>query len=368
MKKLLILSDINSAHTQKWVCALADSGIEVGIFTLSYPVSDWYKSIPNVRVLFASKKLDNTFAKGSFSKIKYIKVVPELKKVILNFKPDILHAYYATSYGLIGALSKFHPYLISAWGSDVMDFPNKSYFHKKILQFNFKKTDMVLATSKAIESAIRAISEAKVEIIPFGINTEVFVPMNVERNFSKDSIVIGTIKSLEAIYGIDLLIHAFKRVCEKHANIEMKLFIVGGGTKEERLKNLVKELNLKSDTVFAGKLEFNKIVQYHNMIDIFVNVSRNESFGVSVLESSACEKPVIASNIGGLKEVVVNNKTGFLIESENIDAIADAMEKLILDKNLRKEMGINGRKFVKEKYEFSTNIKDTISLYHKLVN
>jgi len=104
------------------------------------------------------------------------------------------------------------------------------------------------------------------------------------------------------------------------------------------------------------------------MMDIFVNVSRNESFGVSILESSACEKPIVASNIGGLKEVVVNNVTGFLVESENVDAIADAIEKLVIDKNLRKEMGMKGRKFVKENYEFSTNVEDTISLYKKLTN
>ncbi len=368
MKKILILSDINSAHTQRWVKAIAAKGFDVGIFTLSFPLSDWYKSVQNVTVLFSSKQDENDFSKGTFSKIKYIKVVPELKKVIQQFKPDVLHAYYATSYGLIGALSTFHPYVISAWGSDVMDFPYKSFFHKRMLKYNFKKADLIMATSKAIEDAISVISAVKVERIPFGIDTEVFIPMNLKRSFGENSIVVGAIKSLETVYGIDLLIRAFKKVCDKHAQLELKLFIVGGGSKEERLKSLVKELNLEQQVVFAGKVEYSNVVDYHNMIDIFVNVSRNESFGVSILEASSCGKPIVASDIGGLKEVVVNNETGFLIESENVDAISDAIEKLVLDKNLRTEMGIKGRKFVKEQFEFSQNVNDTIDSYKKLIS
>lgn len=368
MKKVLILSDINSAHTQRWVSSLAAESIEVGVFTLSYPTSDWYKLIPNVKVLFSATKQDSIQQKGSFSKIKYIKVVPQLKKIILSFQPDILHAHYATSYGLIGSLSKFHPYIISAWGSDVMDFPNKSYFHKKILQFNFKKADMLLATSNAIVEAIKDVSDVKTQVIPFGIDTNVFKAIKEEKNESKDEIVVGTIKSLETIYGIDILIQAFKIVVEKHKNIQLKLLLVGGGSKEDRLKSLVKELNLEKNTLFTGKVEYSKIVQYHNRIDIFVNVSRNESFGVAVLESSACGKPVIVSNVGGLKEVVLNNVTGFLTEPENIQDVANAIEKLVLNKDLCDEMGENGRKFVKEKYEFSQNVSDTISLYEKLIN
>lgn len=368
MKKVLILSDINSAHTQRWVTAIANSGYEIGIFTLSFPVGDWYKSLANVKVLYSSKKEVTTFSKGSFSKVKYIKVVPELKKVIQIFKPDILHAHYATSYGLIGALSKFHPYIISAWGSDVMDFPNKGYFHKKVLQYNFKKADRILATSIAIKDAIATVSDVKVNVIPFGIDSSVFLPMEVKSIFPKDTLVIGTIKSLELIYGIDVLIRAFKIVSDRHSAIEMKLLIVGGGSKEQAFKTMVKELDLDQKVVFTGKIAYNLVPSYHNMIDVFVNVSRNESFGVAVIEASASEKPVIASNIGGLREVVVNNVTGFLIEPKNEGQLVEAMDKLITNKSLRLEMGVKGRAFVKEKYEFSLNLKDTIHLYEQLIS
>ena len=203
-------------------------------------------------------------------------------------------------------------------------------------------------------------------MIPFGIDTQIFLPMEVKSIFAKDTLVIGTIKALETIYGIDVLIRAFKVISEKYNNVNLKLLLVGGGSKEDAFKALVKESDLEKKVVFAGKIAYNFVPTYHNMIDIFVNVSRNESFGVAVLEASACGKPVVVSNIGGLKEVVVENETGFLIEPENIDQLVEVLEKLILNKKMCEEMGAKGRLFVKEKYEFALNLKATIDSYQQL--
>lgn len=364
--RILILADINSAHTQKWAIALANRQLQVAVFSISEPLVDWFTE-HNVTLFQSIPIAKNKIQPNSFSKIRYVKLLPTLKIAIKKFNPQIIHAYYATSYGLLAALSGFHPFIISAWGSDVMDFPNKSFLHKTLLKYNFKKTDLVLATSNAIIDAIKKVSNVKTKKIAFGINLDVFKELKVDSIFNPDTIVIGTIKSLEKIYGIDILIKSFKQIVDKHGDKGLKLLIVGAGSKESEYKNLVKELALQDKVVFTGKVDFIKVPEYHNMIDIFVNVSRNESFGVAVLEASACEKPVIATDIGGLKEVVVNNETGFLIEPENINKVAEAMEKLLLNKNLRDEMGKKGRKFVKEKFEFSSNVDDTISVYEQFI-
>jgi glycosyltransferase involved in cell wall biosynthesis len=350
------------------VRALSARGFEIGLFTLSLPVSQWYNVLPNVSVLYSMDNSGSIFAKGGLSKLKYISAVPRLKKVLREFNPDILHAHYATSYGLIGALSGFHPYIVSAWGSDVMDFPHKSYFHKRMLRYNFGKANIVLATSNAIETIVNAMSSVETRRIPFGIDTEIFKPMQVERMFPNNSIVIGTIKSLEIIYGIDILIKAFKITVEKNSGIDLRLLLVGGGTREADLKALVKEQGLEAKVVYTGKVEYSLVPEYHNRMDIFVNVSRNESFGVAVLESSASGKPVIASNIGGLKEVVLDGETGILVAPENVEATAAALSKLVGDKMLRDTMGAKGRAFVKKEFEFANNVDDMVDVYEKLIS
>ena len=122
------------------------------------------------------------------------------------------------------------------------------------------------------------------------------------------------------------------------------------------------------DVVFTGKVPHEDIADYHNTIDIAVYVSLFESFGVSVLESSACEKPVIVSNIGGLAEIIENNKTGLIVESRNIQQTANAIERLVLDKALGETLGRNGRKNVIEKYNWENNLEQVITIYNEVLS
>ena len=207
MKKVLLLSDINSAHTRKWALGLNEfEEIKIGVFSLTKPTSDWFSE--NEIIFFGNGKLQNEIFHGSLiKKLQYLKTLRNLKQIIKDFQPEIIHSHYATSYGLLGALIGFHPYIISAWGSDVMDFYSKSIFHRKLLNFNFSKADKILATSKIMADIIYNKSGLIAEILPFGIDLNMFKPMKVKSLFGNDDIVIGTIKSLETIYGIDLLIN-----------------------------------------------------------------------------------------------------------------------------------------------------------------
>ena len=128
--RLLLLADIQSEHTEKWALGLAANGIEVGLFSFNKATYPWYENIINITLLYEAEiKLD---ADNIINKLFYFKFVKLLKTAIKKFTPDVLHAHYATSYGLIGALSGFHPFVISAWGTDVMRFPQKNFINKFI--------------------------------------------------------------------------------------------------------------------------------------------------------------------------------------------------------------------------------------------
>ena len=114
--KVLLLSDINSPHTEKWAIKLSQRGLEIGIFSLSNDITGKFDKIPNIHVFTPLKFEKSIFNSNIIYKSRYIKALPYLKKTIKQFNPHILHAHYATSYGLLGALIKFHPYIISVWG------------------------------------------------------------------------------------------------------------------------------------------------------------------------------------------------------------------------------------------------------------
>jgi glycosyltransferase involved in cell wall biosynthesis len=205
-------------------------------------------------------------------------------------------------------------------------------------------------------------------VTPFGVDLNLFNSY-VKENSEEKKIVIGTIKALEIKYGIEYLIKAYHIVKIKYPEKELKLLIVGEGNKKEDYEKLVIELGLQNDVEFTGKISFDKVPFYHNMIDIFVSVSvlDSESFGVAIVESSATEKPVVVSNVGGLPEVVEDGVTGFVVAPKDAVATANAIEKLIFDKKLRQLMGKAGRKRVESLYNWERNVEQMVEIYYKIL-
>jgi len=205
-----------------------------------------------------------------------------------------------------------------------------------------------------------------IEVTPFGIDMEQFKPMTVESLFTQEDVIIGTVKSLEKEYGIEYLIKAFKILSDKYKELPLKLLIVGGGSLDLKLKQLVKTLNIENQTVFTGKVPFDDVPNYHNMLSISVFVSNNESFGVSIIEASSCAKPVVVSNVGGLPEVVEDGVSGFIVPPRDPEATAKAIKKLILDKDLNHQMGQAGRQRVERLYNWTNNVNHMLSIYKDL--
>jgi L-malate glycosyltransferase len=364
--RILLLSDLNSVHTIKWARSLAANGLEIYLFGLSKVNHSFYENCKNIKI--CTLGVDNTItgnSKTTSAKLNYLRAIPQVKELIRQFNPDIIHAHYATSYGLIGALSRFHPYILSVWGADIFEFPHKSLLHQEMLKFNLRKADKILSTSHFMAKATNAYTPKPLEITPFGIDLTVFKPQKVKSLFSENSLVIGTIKALEEQYGVEYLIKAFSILHTKYPNLSLKLLIVGGGSLEHSLKALVKNLNLENDTVFTGRVDYSLIPSYHNMLSIYaaLSVIDSESFGVAVIEASACEKPVVVSAVGGLPEVVENGVTGFIVPAKNSEKGAEAIEKLILNQELRLKMGQAGRTRVSRIYNWADNVKQMINIY-----
>lgn len=360
--KLLLLADSNSSHTRKWAISLAERSIHVYIFTLSECQNDKLYDIENIKVINNGQTVSNG---SSYLKIRYLAVLKRLKKLINEIKPDIVHAHYASSYGLLGALSGFHPLITSMWGSDIFEFPRKSFLHKSIIKYNLSKADLILSTSKAMMKEAGKYSSRKILHTPFGIDLNKFVP-DVKQS-DENKIVVGTIKALEHIYGIDILIRAFAVLTNKYDHLKLRLLLVGKGSQMPALKNLCKELNIEALVHFAGHVTYDNIVSYYHQIDVFVAVSRNESFGVSVLEASACEIPVVVSDIGGLPEVVIHNETGLIVQGMNVNETSEAIERLINDKQLRIEMGKKGRQWVEAQYDWNNNVNQMLDIYEQIL-
>ena len=367
--KLFIISDLSDIHTKRWVSALAGRGIEIFLFGINKPDEEFYKKLKQVTVFRVDvfSKMQHPFRTGGIEKLKYLSVVKILRKKIQEFQPDIVHAHYASSNGLLGALSGFHPFIVSVWGSDVYDFPKVSFLHRCILKYTLKKADKILSTSHVMALETHQYTPKEIEITPFGVNTDLFKKIPVHRD---DTYIIGNVKTLLPKYGIDVLIKAFQLVVDRNADKELRLEIVGTGPDHEKLEQLAKSLEIADKVHFIGQVENSSLPSYYNrfLVAVSASVWNSESFGVVAVEAMACECPVVTSDADGFTEVVKDGETGFIVPKKDVEKTAEAIQKFIDHPELRDEMGRKGRERVLALYDWNKNVDMMVDIYQSIYN
>lgn len=366
--RVMLLGDCNSIHIIKWVKALCGQNIEIALFSLSKLEHEHFEQLQNFTL--SNLEMESSIhrsGEGSPRKLSYLKALPLLKRLIIAFKPDILHAHYASSYGLIGTLSKFNPFIISVWGSDIYDFPRKNWIFKKLIQLNLRSADKILSTSETMARETKKYTKKTPIVTPFGVSTKQFKKISQQQD---NAFVIGTIKALYHKYGIDVLIESFAKLKEKNPESALELHIIGDGPDKAKLQKLSEALNVESSVKFLGQIDNKDVPQYLNTFDIYAALSRwdSESFGVAIVEAQACEVPVVVSNKGGLPEVVEHMHTGIVVESENADAACEAFDQLLHNKQKASSMGIAGRKRVEKLYDWEQNVQHMIAIYLEIIS
>ncbi|MDV2470204.1 glycosyltransferase [Acinetobacter chinensis] len=360
---IILLSSANSIHTIQWAKYLVNLGMDVHVVSQHPAGLDFPKHIP-VHILPFKGFLGyflNCFA---------------LKRLVKLIKPDIINVHYASGYGTTARLTNFHPYVLSVWGSDVFEFPFRSSLHKYLLKRNLAAADTIASTSIAMSNQTQQFltKNSNIWITPFGVDFSKFNNNRVKKR-EQDIITIGTVKTLKHVYGVDILVHALAKVYQmlKHQNSEfvdkIKFRIVGGGPDLKNLQKLAYELGIEDFITFVGRVEHQDVPDELGKLNIYVALSRQESFGVAVLEAEAMGLPVVVSNVGGLPEVVKQGETGYIVETENPDQAAEIIVKLILDQNLRGELANNAENFARQNFSWEACALNMLKVYQDtLVN
>lgn len=209
------------------------------------------------------------------------------------------------------------------------------------------------------------ISDKKIFITPFGIDTNKFISLHSKHS---NKIVIGTVKTMKDIYGIPYLIRAFAQLIkEDKTNQPIELLLIGGGNQINEYKKMVRDLNIEHLTHFTGQINHDDVPEYLNKLDIYCAPSESESFGVAILEASSCELPVIVSDVGGLPEVVDDKVTGYIIEKGNVEEMKIRLINLIENPDLRVSMGKNGRNKVVESYDWEKSVEIMKHVYRECI-
>jgi glycosyltransferase involved in cell wall biosynthesis len=344
--RVLYLADAPYIHTRRVVQHFARLGHECEI------VSFRRAEIEGVRV---------TYVEGfeRLGKARYLLRARRVASLVSERRPDILHALHLTSYGFLGALSGYHPYVLSAWGTDILEAPRLTPFHNWLTRFSLAHADLITATGHnlAVATAQYAPQGRTVYEVPYGVDVSAFSPGAKD---AEARVVIGTAARMSSEKGLRYLIEAFGILRDRYGD-RITLRIAGDGPERQRLQRLAGRLNVEVD--FAGWLEHERLPRFLQALDIFVLPSLYEGFGVAAVEASACGLPVVASKINGIPDVVADLETGILVPPREARALATAIGSLVDDPERRQWMGANGRRYVAEKYDWSKNMAGLARLY-----
>lgn len=321
--------------------------------------------------IYRAKFFGSKFLKPSWLLL-FFKIWQIIKKEKIEV---ILFGHYA-NYCLLGPIFRkiFKiPFLIYGRGVDVLIY-QKGKISKFFLKSNLKNASRVLANSHFTKNEIckLGIPEKNVIVVHPGIDLEKFNPNKIslekiekikDKFGLKNKKIILYVGRLAKIKGIDLVIKALPEIKKQIQNIVF--LVVGKGEDEEELRKLVKELNLEKTVIFVGPVEKpEEAIPYYFLTDLYVGPSRilefvgykhQESFGSSFIEAQAIGKPVVATKVGGIPEVVSESKTGLLVPPDDLTKLTEAIVKLLINKNLIEELSQNTKKWV-EKFSWSNQI------------
>ncbi len=295
----------------------------------------------------------------------------KLYKLLKRHKIDLIHTH-AYSAGTIGRISAFLA------GVSVIISHNHSvydYYHKyfRLVEWALSHiTDRIICISDRVRKSTnrtQGISAEKLITIHNGINSigpvqkKAITKLKKELRIPPGHTVISTITHMEEHKGVSYLIQSASRICKSRENLIFLL--VGEGAQEEELKELCVSLKIEENVVFTG--ERSDIPEILSLTDIFVLPSVREGLSLSILEAMASGKPVIATSVGGIPEVVSDGVSGILVRPKNPYALHDAIVELLDDKVKQRLMGFNGKRIFEERFNSGTMVDRIEKSYDLLI-
>lgn len=285
-----------------------------------------------------------------------------------KFKFEILHLHSAHALSL-GLWAKLFYKRLKLIAVRRVVFPIKK---NPISQFKYKNhhLERIVSISDGIKRVLieDGVPENKIVTIKSGVDLGRFNSVSPPEDFRKSlkipdgDILVGTIAAITGEKGYPNLIRAAKVVLGRAENVTF--LAVGGGSDEEEVRNLAEKLNLGGKFIFAGFRE--DIGNFLKSFDIFVLASKMEGLGTSVLDAQTVGLPIVATTAGGIPEMIVDGRNGFLVPPEDEASLADAILRLIGDGRLRQKLGENAKREVK-RFSIDKTIRDNIELYRKIL-
>jgi glycosyltransferase involved in cell wall biosynthesis len=285
---------------------------------------------------------------------------------------DLIHAHITYPSGIIAYLInkiKKTPYIVTSQGDELLDYPESKElkFILPLLKKVLKNAVHVHCISTALKKSLIenfGVAENKITIIPNGVDLKNFNPKksgDLKKRFGADFLIIN-VSRLTPKNNVEASMRAFKKVVQKNPDKKIKYIIAGTGPLEKKLKGLTSELGLSQFVEFIGWIDHHELPLYLSSSDLFIRTPVTEGLGNVFLESMACATPVIASNVQGILDIVIDGHNGLLVNPLDEAEISKKIISLIENEEELKKLGKNCLNFIKD-YDWPVICEKTLKVY-----
>lgn len=360
--KLFFIANADSVHSHRWIRYFAEKNYEIHWISIAHSIDSTVIEMENVFFY----DMSNGFSMRS--PLTMFTTVKKIKKILHVAKPDIFHVHYAGINGFLALLCNYHPFIVTAWGSDVL-IAGKHFLKKFIVSYILRTAELITCDAQHMKKAIMdfSVPESKIAIIQFGIDTKKFAPGRCDDSIKQKIGVpngyhtVISMRNFESVYNIETLLQAIPVVLKSNPRT---LFLLGGrGSQKEYLENLCEKFGVKNSVIFLGFIANVDLPCYLRCADVYVSTSLSDAgIASSTAEAMTCGLPVVITDTADNREWV---SPTVLFPAKNHEILAERIIHFLKNQSARIVEGIKNRDVIRQKNDYYSEMGKMEKLYEK---
>ena len=303
--------------------------------------------------------------KGKFRWGDVPKLALDLRRIIKQIKPDLIHAGPIQTCAFVAVLTGFRPILTMSWGYDLIADVHRNRWMERITRYVLRNSTYF--TSDALVTRAKAVAYGmnpdRTAIFPWGIDLNHFTPKNWQTDELGKGFTLFCNRSWEPIYGIDVLARAFVRAAQTRP--ELSLMLLGGGSQGARIRQSLLTGGVLERVTFGGQVSQNELPRWYHWADVYISPSHIDGSSVSLMEALACGLPCLVSDIPGNREWITEGQNGWLFPDGDADALAAKLVQIFDQRNALPEIGRVARTVAEERADWTKNSAKLMQAYQQ---
>lgn len=366
--KVLYFSDNTSGHNQRFLEKLSQAGLEVWFLdpTSNCMAEGWLPQ--GVHWVRAKQTIPQNSAPATFADF-----LPEFQRVLSEIAPDLVHAGPIQSCGHVTALSRFHPWLLTSWGSDLLFQAEQGPEWKQAAQAALSGADAFFCDCDTVRDAAKRLADipdSRIVQFPWGIRKGLFgptgaLPLDEECQRESGAHVFISTRSWEPLYGIDILLEAFRQAYRVDSSL--RLLLLGSGSEAGRVQAFV-EVHALGRVIRTLRPQVKEdMPKWFRTADAYVSCARSDGTSVSLLEAMATGLPVVVSDIPSNREWVVEAQNGWLAPAGSSEEFADRLLRAArLRPEQRKLFSERNQRIMGQRADWDRNFPRLLEMYERI--